>query len=81
MNEREEREVLQEVESILMIHVALVEARDLKDSTELTSEADNESIPPKQVNVFISKNQALQIVHLKHHDMYIKLHKLSWIRN
>lgn len=48
LNEREKREVLQEVESMLMSHVALVEARDLEDSTELTSEADDESIPPKK---------------------------------
>ena len=33
---------------MLMSHVALVEARDLDDSTELTSEADDESIPPKK---------------------------------
>ena len=48
LNEREKREVLQEVESMLMSHVALVEARDLEDSTELTLEADDESIPPKK---------------------------------
>ena len=47
LNEREKREVLQEVESMLMSHVALVEARDLEDSTELTSEADDEIIPSK----------------------------------
>ena len=51
LNESEKRKVLQEVESMLMSHVSLVEARDLEDSTdstELTSEPDNESIPPKQ---------------------------------
>ena len=42
LNEREKREVLQEVESMLMSHVTLVEASDLEDSTELTSEADDE---------------------------------------
>ena len=48
LNEREKREELQEVESMLMSHVTLVEARDLEDSTELTLEADDESIPPKK---------------------------------
>ena len=48
LNEREKRKELQEVESMLMSHVALVEARDLEDSTELTLEADDESIPPKK---------------------------------
>lgn len=32
---------------MLMSHVSLAEVRDLEDSTELTSEPDNESIPPK----------------------------------
>ena len=35
-------------------------------------------------DILISKNQAMQIVYLKHHDndvLYIKLHELSWIRN
>ena len=33
---------------MLMSHVALVEARDLEDSTELTSEADDESNHQKE---------------------------------
>ena len=33
---------------MLVSYVALVEARDLKDSTELTSEADNESVPQRK---------------------------------
>ena len=33
----------------------------------------------KQVDILISKNQALQILTL--HILYIKLHKLLWIRN
>ena len=33
----------------------------------------------KQVDIFISKNQALQILYLKHYAL-VKVHKLSWIR-
>ena len=36
----------------------------------------------KQVDFLIPKNQALQILYLKHRvHTYIKLHKLLWIRN
>ena len=38
LNEREKRKVRQEVESMLMGHVGLVEARNLKESNKLTSE-------------------------------------------
>ena len=35
----------------------------------------------QQIDILVSKNQVLQIIHLKHHDnvQYIKLHRLSWI--
>ena len=38
--------------------------------------------PQKQVDILISKSQALKIIYLKHHvPRYMKLHKLSRIRN
>ena len=41
---------------------------------------DSEIYLWKQVDILISNNQAVQILYLKH-QVYIKLHKLSWIRN
>ena len=38
LNESEKRKVRQEVKSMLMGHVGLVEARNLKESNKLTSE-------------------------------------------
>ena len=49
LNESEKRKVLQDVESMLMNHVSLVEDRDVEESTEIPSEeADNESLPPRK---------------------------------
>ena len=42
----------------------------------LARENRNVEYIPKQVNILISKNQALQILYFNHLTTYVKLHKL-----